>query len=49
MTRVRYGWSDETWWESSARIISRARDQISTILDLYGVHLNATSSRCLTT
>jgi len=41
MTRVRYGWSDETWAESSARVISRARDQISAILDLYGVHLNA--------
>lgn len=41
LTRVRYSWSDETWAESAARIISRARDQISAILDLYGVHLNA--------
>ena len=41
LTRVRYGWSDETWAESAARVIARARDQISGILDLYGVHLNA--------
>ena len=41
LTRVRYGWSDETWAESAARVISRARDQISGILDVYGVHLNA--------
>ena len=41
LTRIRYGWSDETWAESAARVISRARDQISGILDLYGVHLNA--------
>lgn len=40
-TQVRYAWSDETWAESAARIIARARDQISAILDLYGVHLNA--------
>ena len=41
LTRVRYTWSDETWAESAARVISRARDQISGILALYGVHLNA--------
>ena len=41
LTRVRYAWSEETWAESAARVISRARDQISGILDLYGVHLNA--------
>ena len=41
LTRVRYAWSDETWAESAARVISRARDQISGILDLYGVHFNA--------
>ena len=41
LTRVRYTWSEETWAESAARVISRARDQISSILDLYGVHLNA--------
>jgi hypothetical protein len=41
LTRVRYAWSDETWAESAARVISRARDQISGILDVYGVHLNA--------
>jgi hypothetical protein len=40
LTRVRYGWSEETWAESAARVISRARDQISGILDLYGVHFN---------
>ena len=40
LTRVRYTWSEETWAESAARVISRARDQISSILDLYGVHLN---------
>ena len=40
LTRVRYGWSEETWAESAARVISRARDQISGILDVYGVHLN---------
>jgi hypothetical protein len=41
LTQVRYAWSEETWAESAARVISRARDQISGILDLYGVHLNA--------
>ena len=41
LTRVRFAWSEETWAESAARVISRARDQISGILDLYGVHLNA--------
>ena len=41
LTHVRYAWSDETWAESAARVIARARDQISGILDLYGVHLNA--------
>jgi len=41
VTHVRYAWSDETWAESAARVIARARDQISGILDLYGVHLNA--------
>ena len=41
LTRVRYGWSEETWAESAARVISRARDQISGILDVYGVHFNA--------
>ncbi len=41
LTRVRYAWSEETWAESAARVISRARDQISGILDVYGVHLNA--------
>ena len=41
LTHVRYGWSDETWAESATRVIARARDQISAILDLYGVHLNA--------
>ena len=41
LTHVRYAWSDETWAESAARVIGRARDQISGILDLYGVHLNA--------
>ena len=40
LTQVRYTWSEETWAESAARVISRARDQISSILDLYGVHLN---------
>ena len=40
LTHVRYAWSDETWAESAARVIARARDQISGILDLYGVHLN---------
>ncbi len=40
LTRVRYGWSEETWAESAARVVSRARDQISGILDLYGVHFN---------
>ncbi len=41
LTRVRYTWSEETWAESAARVIARARDQISGILDLYGVHLSA--------
>jgi hypothetical protein len=41
LTRVRYAWSDESWAESAARVISRARDQISGILDLYGVHFDA--------
>ena len=41
LTRVRFAWSEETWAESAARVISRARDQISGILDVYGVHLNA--------
>ncbi len=41
LTHVRYAWSDETWAESAARVIARSRDQISGILDLYGVHLNA--------
>ena len=41
LTRVRYAWSEETWAESAARVIGRARDQISGILDVYGVHLNA--------
>ena len=34
LTQVRYTWSEETWAESAARVISRARDQISSILDL---------------
>ena len=41
LTKVRYTWSEETWAESAARVIARARDQISGILDLYGVHLSA--------
>ncbi len=40
LARVRYSWSGETWVESAARTVSRARRQISAILDSYGVHLN---------
>jgi hypothetical protein len=40
LSRVRYAWSGETWAESAARTIARARRQISAILESYGVHLN---------
>ena len=40
LSMVRYPWSGETWAESAARTISRARRQISAILESYGVHLN---------
>ncbi len=40
LAKVRYPWSGETWAESAARTISRARRQISAILESYGVHLN---------
>jgi hypothetical protein len=40
LSKVRYPWSGETWAESAARTISRARRQFTAILESYGVHLN---------